>query len=271
MNKNNIQNSEQRDLFNYVRVDLLNNKNKENFNENNNNIYSKINTIANNMMTNNNLYEIKGRHFRHNTASFDNRDIINIFHKNNLLDKSNKNINQLNINNNHLGLKGNNNICINNINSTKNSNSIQVKNNLNNEILSHNNNINNIGYKISSMNINHIRKKSNQFSKGKNIESKIYIKDRRNNVKENNKYNSNTNNININNINNNIPNNQNSNNIIYNNYRTNNASYNHVIHHIKNSHSINMNINGIKNLLRVIETSGCYKKNFNKTKRAKKK
>ena len=39
------------------------------------------------------------------------------------------------------------------------------------------------------MNINHIRKKSNQFSKGKNIESKIYIKDRRNNVKENNKYN----------------------------------------------------------------------------------
>ena len=250
MNKNNIQNSEQRDLFNYVRVDLLNNKNKENFNENNNNnIYSKINTIANNMMTNNNLYEIKGRHFRHNTASFDNRDIINIFHKNNLLDKSNKNINQLNINNNHLGLKGNNNICINNINSTKNSNSIQVKNNLNNEILSHNNNnINNIGYKISSMNINHIRKKSNQFSKGKNIESKIYIKDRKNNVKENNKYNSNTNNININNINNNIPNNQNSNNIIYNNYRTNNASYNHVIHHIKNSHSINMNINGIKKI-----------------------
>ena len=238
MNKNNnIQNSEQRDMFNYVRVDLMNNKNKDNLNENNN-IYSKINTIANNMMAYNNLYEIKGRHFRNNTASFDNRDIINIFHKNNLLDKSSKNINQLNINNNHLGLKGNTNICINNINSTKNSNSIQIKNNLNNEIISHNNNI---GFKISNMNINHVRKKSNQLNKGKNIDSKIYIKDRRNNVKENNKYNSNTNN-------NNIPNQNN--NLIYHNCHTNNTSnYNHVIHHIKNSHSINMNINGIKKIL----------------------
>ena len=112
-NNNNIQNSEQRDIFNYVRVDLMNNLNKEGLNNNNNdNIYSKINTIANNIV-NNNLYEIKGRHFRHNTASFDNRDIINIFNKNNLLDKSSKNINHLNINNN-MGLKGNNIICINN-------------------------------------------------------------------------------------------------------------------------------------------------------------
>jgi hypothetical protein len=96
MNKNNIQNSEQRDIFNYVRVDLMNNLNKEGINEN---IYNKINTIANNVV-NSNIYETKGRHFRHNTASFDNRDIINIFNKNNLLDKSSKNINNLNINNN---------------------------------------------------------------------------------------------------------------------------------------------------------------------------
>lgn len=164
MNKNtNVQNSEQRDLFNYVRVDLMNNMNKDNLNANNNNIYSKINTIANNM-SNNNLYEIKGRHFRHNTASFDNRDIINIFNKNNLLDKSSKNINNLNINNNHTGLKGNTNICINNINSTKNANSIQVKNNLNNDILSHNGSI---GFKITNMNINHLRKKVINLVKGK--------------------------------------------------------------------------------------------------------
>ena len=230
MNKNNnLQNSEQREnMFNYVRVDLLNNINKEG---NHDNIYTKINTIANNV-ANNNLFEIKGRHFRHNTASFDNRDIINIFNKNNLLDKSSKNINHLNINNN-IGLKGNNIICINNVNSTKNANSIANKNNLNNDIISHNN----MGYKIS--NFNNIKKKNNQYSKGKNGDSKIIVKDRRNNVKENNKYNSNTNN---NGINSNA-------NYIYHNYHTNNVSaYNHVIHHIKNSNSINMNINGIKKI-----------------------
>ena len=234
-NNNNIQNSEQRDIFNYVRVDLMNNLNKEGLNNNNNNdnIYSKINTIANNIV-NNNLYEIKGRHFRHNTASFDNRDIINIFNKNNLLDKSSKNINHLNINNN-IGFKGNNNnICINNINSTKNSNLIQRKNNLNNDIISHNNNIT---YKISTMN-KFKKKNTNQFSKGKNSENKIYIKDKKNNVKDmSSKYNTNTNNSNNNNgIN---PNS----NFIYHNYHTNNTNtYNHVIHHIKNNHSINMNI-----------------------------
>ena len=228
MNKNNIQNSEQRDIFNYVRVDLMNNLNKEGINEN---IYNKINTIANNVV-NSNIYETKGRHFRHNTASFDNRDIINIFNKNNLLDKSSKNINNLNINNN-LGFKGNNNICINNVNSTKNSNSIQNKSNNINEIISQNN----IGYKISNM--NNLRRKNSQYSKGKNGDSKIIVKDRRNNIKENNK---NIVNINHNNIN---PNS----NYVYHNYHTNNVSnYNHVIHHIKNSHSINMNINGIKKI-----------------------
>ena len=227
MNKNqNFQNSEQKDNgFNYVRVDLMNNLNKDGIHDN---IYTKINTIANNMV-NNNLYEIKGRHFRHNTASFDNRDIINIFNKNNLLDKSTKNINNLNINNN-VGLKGNNNICINNINSTKNTNSIQNKNNIN-EIVPHNN----IGYKISNM--NNIKKKNSQYSKGKNGDCKIIVRDRRNNAKENNKY--------IPNINNNGINS----NYIYHNYHTNNvSSNNHVIHHIKNSHSINMNINGIKKI-----------------------
>ena len=240
MNKNNnIQNSEQKDVFNYVRVDLMNNLNKEGLN--NENIYSKINTIANNIV-NNNLYEIKGRHFRHNTASFDNRDIINIFNKNNLLDKSSKNINHLNINNN-LGFKGNNNICINNINSTKNSNNlIQRKNNINNNnndiAISHNNNIT---YKISSM--NKFKKKNNQFSKSKTGENKIYIKERKNNVKEVNKYNPNANTNNSNNI---INSNSN---FIYQNYHTNNVNnYNNVIHHIKNNHSINMNINGIKKI-----------------------
>ena len=165
------------------------------------------------MNKNNNIQ----RHFRHNTASFDNRDIINIFNKNNLLDKSSKNINHLNINNN-LGFKGNNNICINNINSTKNSNNlIQRKNNINNSnndiAISHNNNIT---YKISSM--NKFKKKNNQFSKSKTGENKIYIKERKNNVKEVNKYNPNTNTNNSNNI---INSNSN---FIYQNYHTNNVN-----------------------------------------------
>ena len=233
LSKNNIQSSASRDGYNYVRVDLMNNMNKENINDNN--IYNKIN--------NNNVYEIKGKHFRHNTASFDNRDIINIFNKKNLLEKNNKNINNLNINNvnnnNNIGFKGNNNICINNINSTKNSNYIYHKNllnksnDMNNEIISNNNNIN---YKISS--INHVRRKSGQYSKGKIGDAKIYIKERKNIMKENNKYNSNINNIGINS------------NYIYQNYHSNNGkSYNnHVIHHIKDSRSMNINIKGIKKI-----------------------
>ena len=57
----------------------------------NNIVYSKINNISNNIKGNN-FDEMKGKHFRHNTASLDNRDIINIFSKNNLLDKNSKNI-----------------------------------------------------------------------------------------------------------------------------------------------------------------------------------
>ena len=66
----------------------INGSNKEGLN---NIAYSKINNISNNTKGNN-FYEMKGKYFRHNTASFDNRDIINIFNKNNLLDKSSKNI-----------------------------------------------------------------------------------------------------------------------------------------------------------------------------------
>ena len=62
----------------------INGSNKEGLN---NIVYSTINNIKGN-----NFYEMKGKHFRHNTASFDDRDIINIFNKNNLLDKSSKNI-----------------------------------------------------------------------------------------------------------------------------------------------------------------------------------
>ena len=236
-NNINIQSSAAREGYNFVRVDLINNMNKENINDNN---YNKIITNVNN----NNLYEIKGKHFRHNTASFDNRDIINIFNKKNLLEKNNKNINNLNINNvnNNLEFKTNNNICINNVNSTKNSNYIHHKNLLinksndinNNEIITNSNN--NISYKIS--NINHIRKRSGQYSKGKIGDAKIYVKERKNNIKGNNKYNSNTNNNALNS------------NYIYHNYHNNNGkSYNNnVIHHIKNSRSINSNMNGIKKI-----------------------
>ena len=62
----------------------INGSNKEGLN---NIVYSTINNIKGN-----NFYEMKRKYFRHNTASFDNLDIINIFNKNNLLDKSSKNI-----------------------------------------------------------------------------------------------------------------------------------------------------------------------------------
>ena len=72
-----------REKYNYVRVDLLNNVNNDN-----KNIFEKHITNAN-YSINNNLYEIKNKHYRHNTASFDNKNIINIFNK--------KNINTLNL------------------------------------------------------------------------------------------------------------------------------------------------------------------------------
>ena len=251
--KNNYQGSVPRNIYNYVRGDLINNIT----NENNNDIFTKNNTNGNYAINNNNnLYEIKGKHFRHNTASFDNKDIISIFNKNNIIDKANKNINNLNLKNvNNIGIKSNNsNICINNINNINNidANNKNLNINQNRNYLSKNNNL------IIDSNIN--KRKNNQYSKGKinDIKDiKIYVNEKKINQKEskysqilnnNNNisnhayYNSNTNNAN-NNIYKNYHSNINNNNLIKDNYNTNN-----IIHHMKNSRSINMNIPGIKKI-----------------------
>ena len=237
--KNNGQGSVPRNIYNYVKADLLNNISNENNREN---FFVKNNTNGNFIINSNNLYDIKNKHCRHNTASFDNKDIINIFNKNNFSDKTNKNINNLNIKNvNQIGIKSNNsNICINNIDSNnKNINISQNKNLINKNI----NNINNerIIYKINNGNFN--RRKSFQYSKGKISNIKIYVNEKKINQKDN-KFNKN-----INQNNNVFSNNYNNN--FYNNYYTNNINnnmikdnYNNAQHHMKNS----INIPGIKKI-----------------------
>ena len=237
--KNNGQGSVPRNIYNYVKADLLNNISNENNREN---FFVKNNTNGNFIINSNNLYDIKNKHCRHNTASFDNKDIINIFNKNNFSDKTNKNINNLNIKNvNQIGIKSNNsNICINNIDSNnKNINISQNKSLINKNI----NNINNerIIYKINNGNFN--RRKSFQYSKGKISNIKIYVNEKKINQKDN-KFNKN-----INQNNNVFSNNYNNN--FYNNYYTNNINnnmikdnYNNAQHHMKNS----INIPGIKKI-----------------------
>ena len=237
--KNNVQGSVQRNIYNYVRGDLGNNI----INVNNNNIFIKHNTNGNYIINNNNnLYEIKNKHFRHNTASFDNKDIINIFHKNNFSEKNNKNFNNLNIKNfNNIAIKPNNsNVCINNVDS--NNKNLNINNNQNkNLIIKNNNNL------INEHNIN--KRKINQYySKGKISDIKVYANERKLNQKEN-KFNQNLNANNIFHINSN-----NNGNIVYKNYHSNinnniiKDNYNNNIVHVKNAHSINMNIPGIKKI-----------------------
>ena len=229
--KNNIQGSVPRDIYNYVRGDLLNNITNEN---NRDNIFVKHNTNGN-FSINNNLYEIKNKHFRHNTASFDNKDIINIFNKKNITDKPNKNINNLNIGNssNITNKVNNSKICINNFdynNKNLNKNTINKNNNLNNDHI------------INKINLGNNKRINNQYSKGKISDIKVYINERKLNQKEN-KYNQNINNNNNNNYNSN-----------YQNYHSNNNSNlvkynsNNFIHHTKGSNSININITGAKKI-----------------------
>ena len=241
--KNNFQGSVPRDIYNYIRADMINNITYENIKDN---LFLK-NNFTNGNFINNNLYELKNKHFRHNTASFDNKDIINIFNKKNLSNKSTKNINNININNlNNITVKtnNNNNICINNIESnTQNRNILNKNNNFNNEIISPSNQMMN---KINNGNIRKKNQNQNQFVKGKINDIKIFVnekkliqKENKNQNINNNKQNSYYTNININNI--------------YHNYHNNNDNllkdnYSNLIHHMKNSHSINMNIPGIKKI-----------------------
>jgi hypothetical protein len=236
VNKNNFQGSAPRDIYNYIRSDMINNNTYENIQDK---LFLKNNFTNGNFIINNNLYELKSKHFRHNTASFDNKDIINIFNKKNLSNKSSKIINNVNINNlNNI----NNNVCINNIDSNnQNRNMLNKNNNFNNEIISPSNQMMN---KINNRNIR--KKNQNQFGKGKINDIKIYVNEKKLIQKENhnqniynNKQNSYYTNININNI--------------YHNYHNNNDNllkdnYSNLVHHMKNAHSINMNIPGIKKI-----------------------
>jgi hypothetical protein len=241
VNKNNFQGSAPRDIYNYIRSDMINNNTYENIQDK---LFLKNNFTNGNIIINNNLYELKSKHFRHNTASFDNKDIISIFNKKNLSNKSSKIINNVNINNlNNITVKANNNnVCINNIDSNnQNRNILNKNNNFNNEIISPSNQMMN---KINNRNIR--KKNQNQFGKGKINDIKIYVNEKKLIQKENhnqniynNKQNSYYTNININNI--------------YHNYHNNNDNllkdnYSNLVHHMKNAHSINMNIPGIKKI-----------------------
>ncbi len=243
--KNNYQEGNTRNINNNEKGDILNNITNENNHEN---IFVK-NKSNENYMINNNIYEIRNKHFRHNTASFDNKDIINIFNKQNFSDKSNKNTNNININyvNNIQVKTNNNNIFINNIDSNHRNSIINQNRNKVNINKNENNNLNiNNDYATNKMSIpNNLKKVNNQYSKGKIGDIKIYINEKKISQKEN-KYNQN------------IPNNvytiNSNNNNIYTKYHTNNNNFNkdnlntNNIYHNKNAHSININMAGMKKI-----------------------
>ena len=221
MTKRHFQGSYQRDILNYVRNDLLSNIN----NEKN---YENYLTKNNFNLIHKNLYEIKNRHNRHNTASFGNKDIMNIFHKKNLSSKMNNFYNNINSNNNIHNLNENN---------EKNIKHSVNKNNINNDA---NLIVYNIINKIN--NSNNSKKKVKKLSNGKINDIKIYVNEKNINSKEN-KNNSN-NNKKINSYHN----------FYYtkylsNNYNSNNNNNVNIAHHQKNQSNININITGIKKIL----------------------
>ena len=199
-----------RDINSYIKSDLLNIKNDQNL------ISSKIKSSYNLADVNQNNYEIKSLHYRNNTASFENKDIINIFHKKTLSFKNN------NINYNQS----------NNINKIKNS---VNKNNKENISEIYNSAINR--WEGS----NNSRKKLMKLNNGKKIDAKIFAHENKGVNLKNNKINSNNNKG------------KKLHNFYYNKYLTNNHLSNminnnsNIIHHIKNYNS--NNINGIKKII----------------------
>ena len=241
--KRRLKGSYQRDIYNHMRGELLNNLS----NEKNLECNGEKNTHCDFVRKNKTLYEIKNKHFRNNTVNFGNKEIMNIFHKK-TLSNINTNINNLiSINNvnNYTKLSINKNIYINNENNNRNSNINQKRNSISKNYFNNEENpfshnlINKINNSYNS------RKNRKKLSKGKIDDIKICIHDKKLNLKEN-KYNSN-NSSNIVNHNNNyiIFNKSISNNI---NHNTSNNS-NLVHHHVKHPISNNINISGIKKIL----------------------
>ena len=215
----NYQSNNQRNIYSHEKRDGINNITNENNHDNFMNI-------------NNNIYETKNKHFRHNTASFDNKDIFNIFYNQNVSDK---NINSTNINySNNNNKIINNNRCINKVSDFNNNDYYINKNNPNN--------LKKVGNNGSS----------NQYIKGKIGDIKIYVNEKKINQKE--KYNSHNQNLNQNNYNEN-PFNEN----IYNKYHTKNISKNNSnnninnnnIYHSKISHSINNGNNAVSGIRKI--------------------
>jgi len=224
------------DANNYCKVNLVSNNINEKNIENN---YKKNQNINNyNFINHKNQSEIRNRHFRHNTTSFGNKDIRNIFHHK----KSFSKINKLNNLNNIGNININNNICINHEISNKNINVNQIKKNTikNISIKEPNLAVQNI---ISKIKINNSKKRINQINKGKINDGKIYVNEKRLNLKESN-YNPNK----INNYNNHI--------IYYSKNTSNNNSHiikNHInhaniSHQIKVTNSNNTSITGVKKI-----------------------
>ena len=165
-----------RDINNYYRRNLMSSNTNENMHKKNRNDsnYNFINI-------NKNLYEIKNRHFRHNTASFVNKEIKNIFHHKKSLSKNN---NKLNKNISNIG-NINNNLYINHDSHEANNRNInpnQIRKNeaKNNSIRDANIAVQNIINKIK----NNSKKKINQSNKGKINNGKFY--ENKLNLKESN-------------------------------------------------------------------------------------
>ena len=222
--KRHFQGSYQREIFNYAKDDLLSNLNNgKNFE---NNLLNRH--INSNLINCKNLYEIRNKHNRNNTASFGNKDIMNIFHKKTLSTKFNNNSNNIN---NNINVINDENI---NINKLKN----QVNNNINNE--SNSINRKNIIHKIN--NSNNSRKQIKKLTSNAKISDiRVLINERKFNSKDN-KYNTNNNNVNK----------TNNHNFYYskylsNNYHSNN-NFNMPIQNT-NSSNININITGVKKIM----------------------
>ncbi len=236
--KRRFKGSHQRDIYNYMREELLNNLSNEK--KLDSNYDKKIN--CNYIHKNKTLYEIKNRHFRNNTVNFGGKELLNIFHKKTLSNLNN------NINNNKINyakININKNIYINNENNNINNNLKQIRNSVGKNQNSVNNEENPFSHNlINKINIGYnSKKKAKILSKGKINDIKICINDKKINLKETrHSQNNNSNIININYNNNHI--------IINKNISNNNSSNNsNVVHHIKHPISNNINISGIKKIL----------------------
>ena len=184
LSKKYFQENLQRVLFNGISEEKHSKNANTNTNSNiNNNDYSNKN--IKNIINRELVYQLKNNHFRHNTGSFGNKRLINVFHKKTLSNKDFNNINSLNrnINNNKINNESKNNsnirkkykimkkVQLDNIKISKDK-LLSIKdikynnlNNNNNKNITHNNHINYCTKNSSNISINN---NSNITHKNKN-------------------------------------------------------------------------------------------------------